>query len=157
MAKYVEWKKQYSVGDEAIDAQHRQVLGIINDLHVAIENGREYDELKAFLDRLVVYTMTHFQHEEQKMRACRFPDFDNHKALHDAMRRRTEALRENVTLVTGRDLLRFVKEWWIQHIQSEDQCYAPYLSAMRAWKSSSAPPTQTVGIMDWSGQTPTHQ
>ena len=32
-------------------------------------------------------------------------------------------------LVTGRDLLSFLKEWWINHIQAEDKCYVPYLSA----------------------------
>jgi hemerythrin len=157
MAKYAEWKKQYSVGDEAIDAQHKQVLAIISDLHAAIESGREYDELKDLLDRMLTYTMTHFKHEEEKMQACGFPDFANHKALHDKMSQRTADLHKHITLITGRDLLRFVKDWWINHIQSEDQCYAPYLSAMHVRKPSSGVPTQPVGIMDWSGQTPTHQ
>jgi hemerythrin len=129
MNTYAPWKDFYSVGEESLDAQHRQVLALINDLHEARSAGREYAELAALLDRMVLYTTNHFKHEEQMMQACGYPDFDNHKVLHDQMRRRTAGLRENVTLVTGRDLLSFLKDWWTNHIQAEDKCYVPYLSA----------------------------
>ena len=39
------------------------------------------------------------------------------------------AWRSHANLVMGQDLLRFLKEWWITHIQEEDQQYAPYLAA----------------------------
>jgi hemerythrin len=129
MATYVSWKSHYSVGENSIDAQHRQILAILNDLYVAMDTGREHEELKRLLDRLVLYTMTHFEHEEEIMRACAYPDFENHKAEHDQMRRRTTGLHANVNLMTGRDLLSFLKDWWCNHIQAEDQCYIPYLSA----------------------------
>jgi hemerythrin len=43
------------------------------------------------------------------------------------MRRETIAWRENADIVTGRDLLVFLKEWWSNHIQAEDKQYASYL------------------------------
>ena len=35
----------------------------------------------------------------------------------------------HATLVTGRDLLLFLKEWWCNHIQEQDMKYMPYLIA----------------------------
>jgi hemerythrin len=157
MSKYVAWKDVYSVGEESLDAQHKQILSIINDLYDAIEAGREYDDRKAILDRMVLYAMSHFRHEEQLMQACGYPDFENHKAQHDQMRRRTAGLHANVTLVTGRDLLSFLKDWWTNHIQSEDKCYVPYLHAAAPQRSLGPAATQSVGPVDWLGQTPARQ
>jgi hemerythrin len=34
--------------------------------------------------------------------------------------------------VTARDVLVFLKDWWLGHIQGEDKKYAPYLQAVAA-------------------------
>jgi hemerythrin len=156
MSSYAPWKSIYSVGDESIDSQHKQILALISDLHTAIEENGGFTGLEEPLDRLVAYTMTHFRNEEHVMKACSFPDFQNHKALHDQMRRRTEELRKNITLVTPADLLRFLKDWWTNHIRTDDQCYVPYISVANRNRSSAAP-TPSIGPIDWRGQTPTHR
>ena len=153
MGTYVSWKKLFSVGDDSIDAQHKQILSIINSLHNAIQDEKEYSVIEGLLERMLCYTKTHFQHEEQLMRACGYPDYENHKALHDQMQRRIAGLHANSNLVTGFDLMRFLKEWWINHIRGEDQCYVPYLSAMTQKQSLPGVPTQAVGPIDWNGQT----
>jgi hemerythrin len=156
MRKYIEWREFYSVGEESLDAQHKQVLSIINELYDAMESGKEHAERQRLLERLVKYTMTHFQHEEQLMQASGYPDFVNHKHEHDQMRSRTLGLRESLDLVTAHDLLRFLKEWWTRHIQSEDQCYVPYVAAAARQRRSAAAPAQAVGPVDWRGQTTTY-
>jgi hemerythrin len=124
----IAWKPYYSVGDASIDAEHKQVLSFFDNLHYALDTGRERDELKRLLNCLLRYTMTHFKHEEQMMLACGYPDFENHKSLHDQMQKRTAALCANVNLITARDLLGILKAWWCDHIQAEDKCYVPYLN-----------------------------
>lgn len=155
MVMYAAWKDEYSVGDESIDTQHKQILALISEMYAAIQKGREYGGLKEPLDRIVAYTIGHFKNEEQKMLACGFPDFANHKSLHDQMRRRTEDFRKNIALVTTRDLLRFLKDWWINHIMAEDQCYIPYLSAAGRQRPSGGSPTQSVSPVNWPGQAST--
>jgi hemerythrin len=157
MGAYVTWKPYYSVGEESLDAQHKQILSMVNDLYAAMDAGREHDELKRLLDRMLLYALGHFKHEEQMMLACDYPDFNNHKAQHDQMRRRTAGLRANVNLVTGRDLLCFLKDWWISHIQGEDQCYVPFLSAAARQRRLTGAPTQPVGPVDWLGQATARQ
>jgi hemerythrin-like metal-binding protein len=156
MAKYITWKDYYSVGEDSLDAQHQQIIGMINDLYVAMETRTAHVERQKLLDLLVQYTMTHFQHEEEVMQACKYPDFTNHKAEHDKMRRRTLAFRTNLSLVTAHDLLSFLKEWWTTHIQSEDRCYSPYLSVATRQGASTAAPTQAVSPTNWGGQPTAH-
>jgi len=127
MGRYIAWKPCYSVGDAALDADHQQILQLINDMYEAMKSNDVSAQLKATLDQLVRYTTTHFEREERVMQECGYPDFTNHKAVHDQMRRRTLGLRAHTNLMTNRDLLVFLKDWWTGHIQEQDQQYAPYL------------------------------
>jgi hemerythrin len=130
MDSYIAWKDYYSVGDAAIDGQHKQIIDIINDLYDAMEQGTDASAVTPILDRLVYYTINHFRQEEDCLLAHQYPDLAQHKVLHDKMRRQTIAWRQNADLVTGRDLLIFLKEWWCNHIQQQDKKYAPYLKTL---------------------------
>jgi hemerythrin len=122
------WKPFYSVRDASLDAQHQRIIGIINDLYVAMDQGRDLAATKTALDRLIQYTNEHFKHEERVMQEHDYPELVEHKALHDQLRKRTVDLRAHVSLITSRDLLNFLKCWWVEHIQNCDKQFAPYLS-----------------------------
>ena len=128
MTRFVTWKEFYSVGNSAIDDQHKRILDIINDLHEAIESGDEMNTMNSLLGRMIDYTNTHFRFEEKLMEECGYPHLEEHRLLHDELRRKTAGLRAHAEIVTGSDLLRFLKTWWIDHIQEMDQQYAPYLT-----------------------------
>ena len=127
MIPYVTWKDFYSVGEPSLDAEHRQIISVINELYEAMQQGQDRAVLKPITDRLLQYTLAHFKHEEQVMQEHEYPDFTQHIALHDKIRQKTIDLREHVSLVTGHDLLRFLKDWWVGHIQGCDKKYSPYL------------------------------
>ncbi|HLA83675.1 MAG TPA: bacteriohemerythrin [Thermoguttaceae bacterium] len=129
MDRYIVWKPFYSVGYTSLDDQHQQILEIINDLYAAMERGDDRQVVPRLLDRLFEYTKTHFAFEERILREHGYPDLESHKKLHEAMRSKTAGLRSHVGLVLGPDLLRFLKDWWLGHIQEEDQRYAPYVAA----------------------------
>jgi len=127
---YVEWKPFYSVGDAAIDDEHKRLLGIVDDLYVAVQMGHGQTRVQDVLERLAEYTTTHFDHEERVMRGCGYPNLDAHKAMHSEMQRRVLELQANTNAVAEKDLLRFLKNWWVRHIQNQDKAYAPYLNAV---------------------------
>jgi hemerythrin-like metal-binding protein len=129
MSVYVAWKPFYSVNDPSLDAEHQRILELINKLHTAMNVGRERDVVDTVLDQLLQYTVDHFDHEERVMRDSAFPYLDSHKVLHDDMRRRTQAIHDDMSLVTAHDMLCFLKEWWIDHIQLADKEYSPYVMA----------------------------
>jgi hemerythrin-like metal-binding protein len=130
MAAYITWKDYYSVNDPSLDAEHKRIIQYINDLYAALRDPTQGAVTKQVLDRLVQYTCTHFDHEETRMREIGYPNFEAHKARHDALRRRTVGLRTNVTLVTARDVLVFLKDWFVNHIQAEDKLYSAYMPSL---------------------------
>jgi hemerythrin-like metal-binding protein len=131
MAAYIAWKDYYSVNDPSLDAEHKRIIAYINELYAAMQNPtQDAAATKQVLDKLVQYTCSHFKHEEERMKEVEFPHFEAHKALHDKMRRQTNALRTNLTLVTARDVLVFLKDWFVNHIQGEDKLYAAYMPSL---------------------------
>jgi hemerythrin len=131
MAAHITWNDYYTVGDALLDAEHKQIIGIINELYDAMERGNDRKVLKRLLDHLARYGATHFRHEEQVMHQCGYPELPKHRTVHARLRCNTASLRDNLDLVAGRDLLRFLKDWWLGHIQDEDKKYSPYVSADR--------------------------
>jgi hemerythrin len=129
MSMAIEWKPFYSVGDAAIDSQHKQILAAISELCTALDRGNEQKVLKPLLDRLVQYTEDHFRAEEKAMEQSGYPDLAEHATEHAQLRKRTVDLRAYIHLITARDLLGFLKNWWLGHIQGQDKQYAPYLQA----------------------------
>ncbi len=123
----IAWQPYYSVGEPSLDAQHQQIIGIVNDLYDALEEGHDPAALKALLDRLVRYTDVHFKHEEQIMQEHDYPGLAEHRILHAQLRKRTVDFREYMSLITARDLLNFLRSWWMAHIRNADQQYAPYM------------------------------
>jgi hemerythrin len=124
------WRDFYSVGDPLLDGQHQQMIGVINELYEAMEKKSAEEVIKPILDRLVKYTFNHFKHEEEAMAAVEYPDLIEHKALHDKIRQKTLDLQENADFVTSHNLLAFLKEWWVGHIQTVDKKYTPYLELL---------------------------
>ncbi len=128
MIPYVDWKDFYTVGEPTLDAQHKQILGVINQLYEAKQQGKDREALAPILDTLVRYTLVHFAHEEQLMQEYGYPHVAEHAALHEELRERTLDWREHVHLATGHEVLQFLKEWWLDHIQGADKKYASYLA-----------------------------
>lgn len=129
MEHYVEWKPFYSVGEDSLDREHQRIIGLIDDLYMAIEAGEEQFRVRDILDRLAYHAVTHFTHEERVMRQCRFPDYIAHKAMHDEMQRRVFELRATPDAVAGHGLLNFLRDWWIEHIQNRDKEYTASIRA----------------------------
>jgi hemerythrin len=128
MIPYVVWKDFYTVGDPSLDAQHKQILAAVNALYEAMQHGKDRAALRSILDMLVQYTLVHFADEERLMQEHGYPHVAEHAALHEELRRRTLDWREHIDLATGREVLRFLKEWWLGHIQGADKKYAPYMA-----------------------------
>lgn len=128
--RFVEWNDSLSVGIEAIDADHKRLLGMINQLQTAAHYHTDDEMIEKTLNDLVEYTKYHFSREEEIMQANDYPDFDGHKQQHEDMvnqvlkfidEYRVDKTRtiDNVTL--------FLKTWLINHIKGSDQEYAPFL------------------------------
>lgn len=128
---FMEWRPEYSVGIETIDDQHRVLLGLLNQLHEALQNGRAEVEIHEVLDALTDYTRTHFLVEEAIMEVVAYSQFEEHKAQHRKLLQQVRDFRGRVRrreAGTAEELLEFLKQWLIQHILKEDMQYADHFA-----------------------------
>jgi len=62
------------------------------------------------------------------MERAGYPDIEDHKALHKELIKKTADIsRESVYLKDPDMALKFLRQWWLGHINVEDKKYAPYV------------------------------
>ena len=130
----ITWEERFDVGVPAIDAQHRHLVQILNELHDAMRNGHANEVLGGLLDRLVSYTETHFTTEERLMKAVGYSDAAAHREQHQALIKQVRLLV--IEWRSGRAALSmqvfgFLKTWLQGHILGSDQKYAAHIRASK--------------------------
>jgi hemerythrin-like metal-binding protein len=126
---FMPWKEHYGLGHHELDTQRKRFLSIINDLHASLEAKHEDKAIKAVIDRLAQYSKWYFGREEELMKRHGFPDLANHRLSHNHFAQETLQLSKMFPgAVTGPELLRFLKSWWVSHACEEDKRCVPYLS-----------------------------
>ncbi len=117
------WKKECRMGNDDIDAQHRLLYAIANEL-LEIDNPiNQEPEIKYLLRHLKDYIDTHFKFEEQFMDKHNYPNILDHKQKHNKIiNEMKEALLNSKTLYQVKDNLENLLIDWIQaHILIEDK------------------------------------
>jgi hemerythrin len=128
---FVEWKDSYSVEHAEIDAQHRRLLDIINNLHEAMKLGGKPEVLVRVADELVNYTRVHFTREEQIMQRAAYLDVETHARKHRAMIAQVEGFRGDLQggkVAVSILMMGFLKDWLTKHILDTDMRYRPHLA-----------------------------
>ena len=65
---YLEWKPEYSVGSQAIDDEHREMIDLINTLRVELGDAADKESIERFLGDIQSGIAMHFALEERLMR-----------------------------------------------------------------------------------------
>ena len=86
-------------------------------------------DIGKIFDELVQYTASHFSDEEALQARANYPDINNHKEVHKKLV--AKVLEYGEQLKAGKlqaaDLMRFLSDWLINHIQGTDSKYVPYV------------------------------
>lgn len=130
MRKYIEWSDELSVGIQEIDEQHQILVNLINILYEAIIRRTEEQDVGTILAELSQYTVIHFAVEESLMRIFDYPNYEEHKKIHQKLTTQVFELQnkfkysqESISV----EVLHFLRHWLTDHIMGEDKKYAPYL------------------------------
>jgi hemerythrin len=75
---YCQWSEKMSVGESRLDADHKTLIRLINQLHDDINSEVNATVVDEVLDSLINYTKFHFTREATVMRACGYPDTKFH-------------------------------------------------------------------------------
>jgi len=127
----LEWSESYSVGIPRLDAQHKVLIRVINQLE---EERRTGGLIVAVFAELRRYVKEHFRDEEAMMRAAGYADLDAHIQGH----RQFEEWLTSIQMVynsggasayyIAESVHQFLKDWLITHILAKDMAYKETLT-----------------------------
>jgi len=131
------WLPTYSVHLPPIDAQHKYLFDLLNQLHDAVVNKEStHETLAKTVEELIQYTKTHFELEERFLESMQYPDIAAHKAQHEALTTKVVKLQREFaagnTAIAG-ELMNFMLRWLTDHILHADKRYGAFLKGGRIW------------------------
>ena len=80
----LQWRDEFSIGIADVDYEHRELVGLINDLIERIGKGSG-DSVPEYLGEIYARIAAHFALEEKIMRECNYDQYADHKADHDRL------------------------------------------------------------------------
>ena len=117
------WSDNHAIGLHEIDADHRALLRMAEQLYDEIESGTVRDGLDGLLARLAAYAQFHFASEEALMRRTRFPGYPQHRREHEKFANTISCLRtmtRSECADVAETLMEFLGSWIEQHTCGED-------------------------------------
>ena len=127
----VEWDNSLSVGVEAIDNDHKDLIELINKLFEAINTQYSNEILEEAFASLNHYVKDHFTHEEALMKKYQYPNLEEHILLHQGFVNELPKMKEKLfsagSYKTALNVYQFLADWLINHIIKEDLKYTQYI------------------------------
>jgi hemerythrin len=125
------WNPALSVKVKQFDDQHMKLVDMVNNLHDAMKEGKGNEALGTILTSLISYTATHFSCEEKLMAQHAYPEASAHKLEHERLVKQVLELQANFTAgkaILTINVMMFLKDWLVKHIQGDDRKYGVYLN-----------------------------
>jgi hemerythrin len=122
-----------NVGVRILDRDHRQMAEVIHELKAATLDNWDQSLTVPLLRKLVHFTMNHFALEEDMMQTTRYPGMAVHRLNHRHLMGKLGALiahHDRGGLPLALSSLRFLHEWHIGHVHSDDLHYGLWLNAI---------------------------
>lgn len=129
----IKWDESLAVGVDEIDNDHKELINLFNQLYASCSApaGTLIVTETETLARLLEYTKHHFQREEMLMKKEGYPDFADHKELHDDLLLITLNFQEQLQSAEIHEItdetLEFLRSWIVNHIMAVDMEFANYL------------------------------
>jgi hemerythrin-like metal-binding protein len=124
------WDQSYATGNADIDAQHKQLFSVTDELQNAMKTGQSKAILGQTLGKLIDYTVKHFAFEQALLASKGYAETASHRAIHDQFTARIKKLKADHdagTLGVGVELMTTLQKWLAEHIKGTDMRYAKEL------------------------------
>ncbi len=129
MKKLINWSDAYSIGHDEVDKQHQVLVELINKLYDSFLSAKAYDMVSEILDEMIDYTQYHFGYEHEIFEKYSYPEYEEHKTVHESFVMKTIEFKQKIAAgekTVTYDIMIFLRDWLIEHIQGEDTKYVDY-------------------------------
>ena len=126
----IEWDGSLMLGIELIDGEHKTLVDMVNRLNGAMTEGQGNAVLAEVFDGLKQYAVKHFATEEELFDRYGYPEAQEHKSIHADLLAKVLDLDNKFSsgkMAMSSEVMGFLKEWLIKHIQGTDAKYVPFL------------------------------
>ena len=125
------WDSNLECGIEQIDAEHKSLVRMVNEMLEACKTGQAKEAGSEALAFLADYVVTHFAHEEWCMIQSNYPDYKKHKRIHEDFATNFLSLKNthdtsDDTLAISLEINRTLTSWLLNHIKVTDFRFAQY-------------------------------
>jgi hemerythrin len=119
------WRASYSVGNSAIDSEHKELFELAHAFFEADDGLKKTD----CATRLFQYTRNHFDHEERLMQALEYSGLDAHVEQHNQLIEKLRVVAEKVDqgTIARTELKAFLSAWLLGHIVTFDAQLSSYV------------------------------
>jgi hemerythrin-like metal-binding protein len=90
----VVWKPSFECGHSVIDAQHRRLFGLGNEVIKALSANKLRGDIEWLLDELVDHITDHFHTEEAVLAKTKHPITEEHQGIHRTLMSKAADLRD---------------------------------------------------------------
>jgi len=119
----IEWKENYSVGVPAVDAEHRELIELINTLYDGMRLNEREPDVMAFLGEIYARIASHFALEELLMRRHEYDEYREHKRDHEQLLEEIRDIMddyEDGRMLDEDELARRLDRWFSEHFRTRD-------------------------------------
>ncbi len=140
MAMQSVWNNTLSVGITKVDIQHRTLFRMISELHESVNGEAKPVSLDRLFLELKAYATVHFDEEERMFESCNHPRLEQHQKMHRSFIDRIDQFMAEKNGQKGNaevqvQLLVFLMNWLVKHIQEVDQNDLIFVKKWREEKS----------------------
>ena len=119
----IEWDEKYSVGVAAVDHEHRELIGLVNEAHDRLMRPGGEEAAMDFLGEIFARISAHFALEEKIMRARNYDRYDEHKTDHERLLDEIRDMMddyEDGELFSEERFAQQLKTWFAEHFRTHD-------------------------------------
>lgn len=124
--KKIEFSEELSSGETVIDAQHKQLIKILNNLISDPQISIHSEFFSEILNDLMIYSQQHFDYEETLLEKYDYPHIEEHKKEHNEFLENLAEIIESVVeddYTAPKVLTHYLYAWVSKHLIESDQKY----------------------------------
>ena len=119
----IPWKESYALGVSSVDAEHRAMIHLINEIYERLEGSTDSHVIEANLGEIHAGIAAHFALEERLMREAGWREFAEHKQDHEELLENIRDLMDGFAEDPERGaerLRRELADWFTGHFATFD-------------------------------------
>lgn len=127
----IEWRKEFELGVPDVDAEHKELVDLINETYAELQSGRSKNTILDFLGEIFAKISAHFALEESIMRKHGYDQYVEHKTDHEHLLDDIRDIMddyEDGVVPSEEDLAQRLSAWFSDHFRSKDARLHKYLT-----------------------------